>query len=755
MLLGFTFLLAFAMAKIAIAVAPATIYSHHTRIYCGLYFHSVGVHYLNHTQLEQISSIAEGCKSRAISVSYVRIGQFQPEGESLADLNDAVEPLLGPSYRFRSIEISISEAMGLSVGFTIPDFGPLSHSTVLIVLLDFRLLNEDGSEAVSCSANMSKTAPFSNSRGSTTLMLSRGIRYHESTCDLIFNRAFIASLRLFELTYSTIKHNRLTFRTANQTLNSTVFDLFLRGYQLSFDSRIFSLNVFARTQMILFTGTIDFFEAQTLQQSMVTRIELAISRLRKFFHNNPNWLGAANQRSSPAALVVEINDARTSSLSSTAISYTGYAWLESKELNAFDDSSFCIFYRIELSALHVTFKGRLVERQARQNCSCLLLWIILRHSIHSANQKIGNSNLCGLDKTQLEQRCGFDKMAQRCSIESVGPLNYRTVYDTILDLEYFKYLADVWLVPLTSLLGIMANYLVIRTFGKIKRSPEYRKNKLTDKSRLMWDYAYFNSWFILFHATILACSPLTTCIEYNGIYCPQLALTRFSRAFYLFVASFLGNVFRLAANLSSTLFVLFRYGLNTDRLSRFRKLKPKRLIALLLIPSTMISVVTLFINERLTFSSLHLDTYNYLVNLKFDQFNQELALKIVYLVNTLLGTILLALFNIFIDLRLLCLLRKHKTLTSKEDAEKRITMMVILSGMFSFFFRLPEMISALLMIVFIFHPEFFLVCLFSGSRFHSVCPILFDLSRFLMTISFLENLVLLYLFNPNFRKHFQ
>nr|QVK45937.1 G protein-coupled receptor [Proales similis] len=387
--------------------------------------------------------------------------------------------------------------------------------------------------------------------------------------------------------------------------------------------------------------------------------------------------------------------------------------------------------------------------EPNKNCSCVLFWIVKCHvNVRKKALKCPNEEL-------LKRQCLFENMAQSCSIETLEPLNYRTIYDTILDLEFFKYLADVWLVPFTSLMGVIANYLVIRTFRRIKRSPEYRRNKLTDKSRYMWEYTYYNSWFILFHSLILACTPLATCIEVYGIYCSPFITTDLFRPYYLFVEKFMGNTLRLASNMSSTLFVLFRFGLNTDKLARFRQVKPKIAVACFIILSVSISVITLFVNEKFSAQILSADAFFYFLYVDFFVLKSGLALEIAYFLNAFLVTTFFTWLNMFIDLRLLSLLRSQNTERPKEGAEKRITKMIILNGLFSFLFRLPEMISAALLLLFTLNNQFMPVCIIPGSHFHSLCPMLFSISHLLLTISYLENLVLLYYFNDKFRKNFR
>nr|QVK45928.1 G protein-coupled receptor [Proales similis] len=695
-------------------------------------------------QLRLLNRTIQKCHSKTIRALYTLLSQNEPSGERLSEFNQYFLPLLVPVSGLKALHLIVEGGNGLSVDFKIPDF--LSRPSIFLNLIffNFRLLFNDGAQANEFCSGSLDTGPFSY-QSPINLLVKTMNRYHLNTCPLLFSRAFIFILSIHELIDSAVKFNMLTFEQTNRTLDSRVSWVRFYGYGLRFDSKLFALDVFGKTQNVVFGGMMNSFEAGALKQSMVTSIMLAISRLRKFLHNNPHWLNEVNQRKTEKILLIEFQKYnQETSTSGSDISYIG--WIESNRTDSFEDSSFCIFYQIEQHSLNVLFFGRLIETRANEGCSCLLLWIVTDYQA---------DNISCSNQAQLREECKFDNMAQRCSIETVEPLHYRTIYETILDLEFFTYLTDVWLTPVSSVLGILANFLVISTFSKINKSPEYRRKKLTDKGRFMWVYTYYNSWFVLFHAITFTCTPLVTCIELYGIYCSPLVTKIFYRYFYLLVEKFLGNTFRLAANMSSTLFVLYRFGLNTDKLVRFRKLKPSKSVACIFVLSVSISVITLFVNEKFTVNSLSTLDIAFYITLNLDILKLGILLKTAYILNTFLVTTVFTLLNMGIDLRLLSLMRSHNTERRKEEAEKRITKMVILNGLFSFLFRLPEMISATSLLVYAIFPKSFPVCFLSDAHFHSVCPMLFSISHFLLTISYLENLVLLYYFNDSFRKYFE
>nr|QVK45944.1 G protein-coupled receptor [Proales similis] len=717
---------------------------------CQLSIVSVGNEPLLQAQLDLINTTVARCESKKIYLNYRRKGQFISDGESLGELTEYIQPLIKSGYSFGRVRLNILESKGMSAAFRLPYLKGAYQIVIYFVLFDFTLLTLDGAPLNNCSPDI---APFKALNGSaqTFMVFNKAIRYHPNTCANIFDGAFMEGLGFRNLADCTVKHNLLTFRPIiNQTLYSFIGRLILYGYGLRFDARVFPLAIFRETAQVVLSGMVHTFEPEALRQSSVTYLELTCSRLRLFLHNNPNWLNQANQRSAQDTLMVYVSYPDDGPLTTSDKDYISYiSSVESNGVNPFDDSSFCIFYQIELHSLNVMLQGHLIEREALKNCNCLLFWIVSRHFTFADSSLSNESEICA---EQLSEPCQFDKMSQRCSIEKIEALSYRTIYDTIFDLEYFRYLTAVWLMPAVGLLGVVANYLVIRTFRKMNRSHEYRRNKLTDKSRHMWQYSYYNSWFFLLHGAVCAFTPLTTCIELDGIYCSPLVLTKISQVFHLFAENVLGNTFRLMANISGTLFVFFRFGLNTEKFARFRGLKPKALIICLIFPTFIFSLIKLFVNERFNIDLLFQDSYYYLTY-NFDQFRQGLALKMVNLLNIFLGTTFFTLLNIIVDLKLLRVLRVQNADRPKDKAEARITKMIVLNGMFSFLFRVPEMASASLLVVFAFDNRLFPVCILRESRFHSVCPMLFAISRLLLTISYVENLVLLFVFNQTFRKN--
>nr|QVK45930.1 G protein-coupled receptor [Proales similis] len=724
---------------------------------CSFNIESFGDQYFDQNQLKMPNKTERTCQLRNVSLKYDRKNRFQATGESLAELYEVTQLLRQSARSFSRVKINIVQANGLSVDFQIPSFKGLLNLQINLKIFDFRVLNRDGAPQEDCSADYPVFNPWIYAK-STIVEFASAIRYYEDICPTIFTNSFIEILTFADLAQSTIKHNMLTFKPTNETLNSTIQYLELSGYGISFNQKIFPSALFSETKGISLGGLVSSFETRTLRNSSLNFIQLNSLCLKKLFHNSPNWLNDANLRTVKDTLEIDIRIQRGLKIISD---YSGYYRIdyfhETFDLNPFDDASFCIFYQIELYSLDVQFEINLIDKRGEHYCNCVLFWLVSnnRSKFDTVSGIIYDLDQCAEDQDNLSQKCQFDKMAQRCSIESIEPISYVTIIETIFGFEFAKYLSQVWLTPVASVVGVIANFLVIRTFRKIKNSPEYRRNKLTDKGRFMWVYTYYNSWFVLFHSLVFAFIPITSCVEYGGIYCPRIALTKFSQAYYLFVQSFFGNTMRLMANMSQTLFVLFRFGLNTDRLDRFRKIRPEKLLVFLSAPATLLSLVTLFTNDRYSLDILLKDSSYYLLISHINQEKFVGSLKIVYLLNVFLGTILFTLFNMLIDLRMLFLLRKQNAQRAKEEVENRITKMVILNGLFSFLFRMPEMVTTLLFFVYLFDHNFFESCFTFWEGHYSVCLMLFDISRFLLTISFTENLLLLYLFNPSFKKHFK
>nr|QVK45970.1 G protein-coupled receptor [Proales similis] len=672
--------------------------------------------------------------------------------------------------RLSEVEIHYVGSAGIHFKFSAYE----SKATIIQHWLEFgrlRPIYGNGSRA-SCSS-LNAASLFKGQRARASLLnFHDGVAYDSDTCDTMFHKTKLNALIFKRNINSLVKRNQIGFRrTMNASeLKSRILMVEVEGYGYSWNRKSFSASVFAQTRSIFLKGAIETFEPETLINKQLEKLHLEILGLERFFHNNVAWLDCANRRTvNSTTLQVDLPDPNPEptgvpigyiddSTSHRIIEQFNTLYdLEPKDVKLFDPENFCLFYRVEQKSLNVRFTGSLIERQGRVECSCTLFWLWQKFFDAQDESLMTNYDSmasCENKSSELMRQCEFEQMAARCLLEPVLPIKEPSSYTQVIKLKVAEFWASVLFGPAFSLVAVLVNVLVLLVLISEKRSASYRKNKLQDKNRRMWRYVYINSWFTLFQALIFVSAPLTSCIEYGGVYCSPLILTRFAQYYYLVVESYLGNVFRLMTNLTNTMFVLYRYAVNLECWSTFRAWRPSRLLFAALIPCLLISLIKFKLNERFGVDVLFFSPDQYFTINNLQVFEESQLLKALYLSNMLLCNMVFVAINLLIDIRLLLHLRGRNQKNRKEEVESRITKMIILNGFFSFLFRSPEIASNLLLLIYSFNVEFFTPCVLVGDPIHSACPILFRIAKLFYTISLSENFLLLVLFNRQFRDRF-
>nr|QVK45967.1 G protein-coupled receptor [Proales similis] len=592
----------------------------------------------------------------------------------------------------------------------------------------------------------------------------RGVIYHSNICDTMFKAPGFESIAV-----SLVKHSSPSFKQTSmrpRDLNSHVKILDIEGYGFNLDEKLFPSSIFAHTYLLDVRGALKDFSSEVLIGKRLQRIEMQLLRLNRFWHNNIAWLDHVNERVNKSVpLVIFFAEPRLPPKDKVEIWVALFYYrmakqfetiydVEPRETDLFTAENFCIFYRLERKRLNVRFTGLLFEEKSQNECGCVLFWIVEKYFMSkninpSYYETMGE---CEKRRDQLSRDCDFALMAARCELKPIRPVEEPSAYSVIFSLKLAEYWTSILIAPILSLLGVLFNTVIIYVFRSMKKSSEYRINKIKDKGRRMWDYLYLNSFFVLLQAAVFTLGPVTSCIEYGGIYCSPWILSRFSQLFYLLVESYAGNVLRLMANISNSMFVLYRFALNRDCWPRLRAWQPARIMKYAIIPCLLISLIKLWLNERFSIDILDQDIRQYRSDRNLDAFNRNRLLKGVYLINMLLTNIVFVLLNFSVDCLLLFHLRSHQAKNRKEEAESRITKMIILNGVFSLLFRTPEVVSTLALIIFSFDVNTFPTCILAADSIHSVCPILFQISKFFYILSLLEGLILLLVFNKRFKK---
>nr|QVK45975.1 G protein-coupled receptor [Proales similis] len=620
-------------------------------------------------------------------------------------------------------------------------------------LFDLYLRSGSERKPAACVRTENATKPEFQPQRKKSINFFKNNIYHRDTCDQIFLNAFIDELSFKEVTNSLVQYNYVGFTESMnaQELRSFVDGYHMSGYRYDFDKRLFPSSVFSRTGKIWLDAVANSFDPEVLKGSRLSLIKLTLVRTAEFLNNNIKWLDFENQRATRKSLRIEVSDINEyNTFNSTIINDEFH-----RNQQIFRPTNFCIFYRIKSKNLNVRLNGFLIERAAQRTCNCELFWLIenLYKSDPRQTPEIYETfGECDQKRSQLLTDCDFAIITSRCENFTVNHVPSQGAYDMVMDFRFVEFLLEVVLGPLVNLAAFVANLIVILVFGKIKRSSEYRKSKLTDKNRYMWDYVHLNSAFMLAQSLIFTLSILTNCFGRGSIYCPKFFNTHMGHAFYLFVEGYLGNCLRLMSNFTNTMFVLYRYAVNMDRFEKFRKQTPKRVLAHAMVVVLLLSLVRVFVNERYNLKVFS-KNLNYVYDLPnfnlIRRFSNDLG-KAFYFSNLLLGNAVFTLIALAFDCRLLFNLKKSET--RKQQSEMRITKMIVMNGLFSFCFRFPEIsVAALHTFYYVDYSRYYPPLFFTGP-FSLYALFLTSISQFLFSFSLLENFFTLLLFNQNFSK---
>nr|QVK45960.1 G protein-coupled receptor [Proales similis] len=643
--------------------------------------------------------------------------------------------------QFSSIEMRISQVRGVrfdSQVFAL-DQMPMNY----FVKLSHIFLSDPYSNEINCSLNYS-TNIFNSTSARLSLTFQNGNRYALDMCDLLFSNANIYSLAFLDVIDSLVKQNRVTWkqiRSADQ-LNSRVDLLLIEGYNMRLDEKLFAKSIFRRTSSLDLSGQLSSFAPASLAAMNVSQIGLYTAGLRKFLHSNLNWLDGVGTRNSTSALTIYLDGIVAIDKLVNSRPLKGYLertrdpiyWICFKKRETFTDQDFCLFRSMTSKALDtgLILRGYQLELNAHEKCTCTLAWIAANHFTNlTKRDKYTYSDLLACAAKLNE--CNFTQLELSCSLTTLS-IDYTSLYERMITAKYWNFICTVALLPCTALVGFVANAI----------------------SRHMWDYVYMNSVFMLLQSLIFAFAPLTACIEYNGIYCSPLILTRFSQAFYLFVESYAGNALRLMAHMSNLMFVLYRYAVNRNCWSQLRSLKPRTFLAAIIVFSLVVSLSKISANERFDYQILTEEASLYLsVTLSPSLLSPTLS-RILFLSNIILTSILFPLLTLVFDICLLKYMRAQSKENRKEIVESRLTKMVILNSLFSLLFRLPDMAVSVYVTV---ASQMSNVrtddnnnCVILLDPMDSLCHILPQYSKLLYSFSLSENLLLLYLFNPVFKR---
>nr|QVK46023.1 G protein-coupled receptor [Proales similis] len=563
------------------------------------------------------------------------------------------------------------------------------------------------------------------------------------------------------ISINTIGFQNVKWRNGSQVdLDARINLVSIRGYNYDLTLDKFPYLVFKKTRRFDLSGVVANMDRQVFALLPVDTVAIFVLNARKFLHNNPAlFLDALDIDSAEpfkvalkSFYVVRNDRAEDSDRPKT---YSDAYELELNKILLFEDEDFCIFstYRNTKRKIRFLSKLRYEGRNItnidftikRYGCTCTLLMMTIWNMTEG----------CDTSNQTFIESCQFEKRFRACENKTIESVHETDAYELVHSFQMLKLISTVAIGPIVSLLSIVLNGITLKVFRMMHDSPEYRANKQKAANDKMWEYLRHNCALNLLQSIIFLFIPLTTCVEFNGIYCSPFILDRPVQWFFLLVQTYAGNVLKLMSSVTYSAFVMYRLAFNTDRWKRFRSMKPARVMVGTLIFSAVWSVPLLFENGRYGTELLSKTTFFYLEVARDGGQTKSVFLNVAFLLNKALINVLLPTLNTIFDIWLLRFIKQKSKERKKESSEKKVTKMIVIGGLFSLFFRLPEFVVTIIRILFNIDPLISPLCVLSISPQHSMCQSLFESSLTFYSIVFLENFFLLYLFNQSFRTSFE
>jgi hypothetical protein len=544
--------------------------------------------------------------------------------------------------------------------------------------------------------------------------------------------------------------------TQISTINSSIPNLDIEGYNYKLDTSIIHPLVFESVQIIYCYGTIK--SIQTDLFGHFNRLNLVYfnqnSAGNLYHHIGIEWMNYLNSN-----LYVTIT--------STNIPYT------------YPDRDFCIFARFPLG------RGITLTLDTNApNCTLTYAWLCQNAQISRDlcfNWPVNSTTvdallqLCDLKSNETSQQPGASRY-----------LSYPEIYQTKLINMLFIELVPFVLIPCGCLIGLYLNLKIIRA---IKRN---KTNKLKED---FYKYMSANAKFNCLYCLIFVFYPMTSCTWKPSYYfCSTIFTTQFVQYYKIIMMAYFGEVFKMCANISYIMMTLNRYILvgkdHAPWLVSIAKLEFKWLIRGSFFVSVLVNIghgwQYIAIGDLLiTYGSTQNSQISGFSYSDYPEANQGTSYFFYSIVYFVINFAVFFILNTGIEVKIVQGMHKElkdkrerharmnaeklsrsvdatglagtnyeKIHAEKEDAkkERKVIKMVVLNGFFNFMLRAPEMF---------FWVEYqnIFFSLFKDDSLYTVeenapglLNLVVDIGYLTYILTFTTNFIIFYKFNKNFKE---
>jgi hypothetical protein len=618
---------------------------------------------------------------------------------------------------------------------------------------------------------------------------SKSVIFTHTVCPFIFANSELSVLEINGQAASFIVTNLFKFQntsfSTSTSINSTVNELDLNGYNYKIDSFLIHPLVFEQIRTLMIYGSVFAIQHDVFKPFLyLNDVTVNVFSLKNFFHQAgvTGWTGYFNYL--------------TWIVFRETVSHIA-PWLDPGGIYKYPDKDLCIFATFPLNSVIPVLDSNLTL------CTNTVTWLIQSYHSHNVLENpdfTENSNPLRIfivcwDKNRSNMTEIGRKISQ-CLVNShlngsdkqfVDDYKLYTDYnDIVYVLQFLVDLSDFVLIPMACILGFLLNLRVIWIVYK-NRAVELKEN--------FYSYMSLNSVFNCIFCLIYSFYPINFCLQYeSGFFCSTIYNSIAAQVVKIVVQTYFGECLKMCSNISYIFITINRYMLigkeHNPTLDSLSKWEMKQVIAVTIAFSLLMNIGHCF-QYRINYGWGQLFTSHYLT---YDLYPSIVVLNSAFHVYSILyffvNFVVFLALNTWVEASLVQKIRheiadkrmkmeneirvtvshnaSHSAIVNKvlkakqhkieQDAKKetRAIVMVITNSGVNFFLRLPE-------ILVFFSSDFYLMqSLFfnndgdsSYSRFVSnFSNMIVSFSYLFYILTFTANVAMYYLFNANFKQLF-
>jgi hypothetical protein len=590
-------------------------------------------------------------------------------------------------------------------------------------------------------------------------------------CPYMFSDARMFKLNIFCQVDSILISNLWQFQPfqlndANKSINSNIQIFAVNGYGFTLDTGLAHPLVFEQIQQLYIYRSVGSIQTDLFKHfNQLFYINIELENLRNFFHR----IGIAWTQSVSLANGMLISFAKYDEAEANWIDGSDYTY---------PDADFCLFAQHPLpSNLTYMLDSNLT------NCTSTAQWLMSNY----ASQDMSNT---------FSFYPSTEQNYFLCLNSSKGAFDFRSMIlicnkshnksETKISAEYyqvkvyFEFIQDLLIfiaIPCACILGLGLNILVIRAVYLNK------EKALKDD---FYSYMSLNASFNCLYCVIFIFYPINSCVDtLSNFFCSAVFTSTSAQLYKIVFIAFLGETFKMCANISYILINVNRYMLigreHNPTLDKISKWDFKWVIFVSFGVSALINIGHIF-QYYLNDGTSYLFSANYMyVYTSYPTIIRSSIVYIYLLVYFLINYILFLVINTTVEVVLLRKLhtelkgkkarktrldnaprasfssnepvsfRKRRKRELEERAEQRALIMVLLNAFINFFFRLPELLLLFSASSNVF-PKNVLSEFFDS--FMSLQLFTTDFAYFSYILTFSTNFIVYFIFNLKFKQTF-